>query len=579
MSVNLSTQKRNTGKIGNVTPITTSQRSTCTVVFYRWANVDITKINLIQADSEKINNATATSGNLEVNPNSVIVRNDVVRCSVTKNKSQNAGQFSVTLKRGKSVKGTQVLNNDVNYLDLIHPGDWAMIYMKKTGGKINTDSVKSDSGLKMVGIVRNVRYVEVDDEQTGKPRLEYVITGDDFGAVFDSNIFFNPLINQKTASTLLGAKFLTDAMKSIKGSSRPAKDMIKDFSPDKIVKRLVDFYLGANQPLDSTSSVNEAWYIPRNMAVKFRPETKNKKSTAFTDILDKSKIGLHQYINGELRSVKSLPGATYFKSLPSSGTVWAVLQYVQNAIANEMYTDLIKDSNGNLQPSLVLRQVPFSNKTGHETNVFTQSKKYGSKADEIPQGHQKTFFTDLPRFEIVSSDIKEKNIGTSDFERLNHIIVVPKLDDSANLDLAYSTAVNVPSVQRYGLKTYSGQTGYILSDSLGDPVKVCKYFLHLMMDWFFLGHHLYNGTITIDGPDEHISLGNNLFIKDIEQLFHIEGYNHVYEIFPTGEISYTTALTVSRGQLFKNNTAKFINGAANTTEPTTITTSVLEGVR
>lgn len=579
MSSNLPTARRQTGKAQNVTPITTSQRSTCTVAIYRWANTDITKVNMLQANNETINNVASTQGNLDENTPVVVIRNDVVRCSVTKNKSSNAGQFSITLKRGKQVKDGATLPVDIDYLNVIHPGDWIMIYLKKTGGKIDISSIKSDSGLKMVGIVRNIRYVETDDESTGKPRLEYVVTGDDFGAVFDMNIFFNPLINQSIASSLLGAKFLSDAINSVKGAKLPAKgNLLKDFSPDNIIKKLIKFYLGANSPLDSASSVNEAWYIPRNMAVRFKPEIKNKKSAAFVDILSTARIGLQKYVNGDLKSIENLPGATYVTSLPSEGTVWSVLQYLQNSIANEMYTELVKDANGNLQPSLILRQVPFSNKSKQDTNVFEQSKRFGVSLEQIPNDTQKTFFTDLPKFNINSSDIKDKNIGKSDYEKINHLLVVPKLDGSSNLDLAYASAVNTPSIQRYGLKTYNGQTSYILSPTLGDPTKVCKFFLHLIMDWFFLAHHLFNGTVTIDGPDEHIEIGNNLFIKDIQQLFHIEGYNHIYEQLPGGEISYTTAITVSRGQFFSNNLSRFIGGSTKQ-EPTTITTSVLENVR
>jgi hypothetical protein len=574
MSNILNTPNRQTGKTQNVTSITASQRSTCTVVIYRWANTNITKLNILQANNEKIVNGTDTNGNLSNEPDVVVIKSDVVRCSVTKNKSANAGQFSITLKRGKQVRNEVPLPNDVNYLDLIHPGDWAMIYMNKTGSIANTNSAKSNSGLKMLGIVRNIRYVETDDSSTGKPRLEYVLTGDDFGAVFDMNIFFNPLVNQNIASTFLGAKFLSDAINSIKGAKLPAKGAIlKQFTPDNIIKKLINFYLGANQPLDSASSVNEAWYLPRNLAVVFKPDTKNKPATSFVDILDTSKIGLHKYSGGNL-TVSNLPGATFVTSLPSEGTVWSVLQFLQNSIVNEMYTELVKDSKGNLQPSLVLRQVPFSNKSTQETNAFFQSKENGVPTAQIPQDHQKTFFTDLPRFTINSSDIKDKNIGKSDFERINHLLVVPKLDGS-NLDLAYASAVNKPSIQRYGLRTYNGQTSYIISEEIGDPTKVCKFFLHLIMDWFFLSHLLFNGTITIDGPDEHIEIGSNLFIKDIEQLFHVEGYNHVYEVAPSGEISYTTAITVSRGQSFQNNKSTFI-GNRSKREPTTITTSVLE---
>ena len=88
-----------------------------------------------------------------------------------------------------------------------------------------------------------------------------------------------------------------------------------------------------------------------------------------------------------------------------------ILEFLQNSIANEMYTELVRDSRGNLQPSLVCRQVPFSNRPNQETNAFFQARQFGTAAAELPKNTDKTFITDLPRHTIISSDIKNKNVG------------------------------------------------------------------------------------------------------------------------------------------------------------------------
>lgn len=579
MAVNVFNNRRISPKKKNSTAIITSQRSSCVAVFYRWANTDISKLNILQAENEKIAKGNnSTDGNLNDNKRIVIVKNDVIRCSITKNKASNSGQFSLTLKRGKEIEGQVISSTDINYLEVLHPGDWVMIYLTKTG-EVKIGSTQSDSGLKMLGIVENVRYVEIDDPTTGKPRLEYIVSGKDFGKVFDMDVFFNPIINQQTAASLLGIKFLQDAIGTVKGNDRGTTDQGSDkLSPDNVIKKLVSFYLGANNGLDALNKTNEAWYIPKTLAVNFRPETKSKKSTSFVDILDISKIGLHKYINGKLSSVDKLPGATFIKALPSTGTVWSILQSLQNSIVNEMYTELVKDSRGNLKPSLILRQVPFSNRKGQETNTFTQAERYNTPIQEIPKDSEKTYFVDLPRFNIVSSDIKEKNIGKSDFERINHVVVVPRIDGPDALDIAYQAAVNIPSIQRYGLRTFQGATSYTL-DSARNFLKMCQFCLHLMIDWLFLSHEFYNGTIVIDGTNEHIQLGTNLYIQDIGQLFHIEGVNHTYEQGADGRITFNTSLTVTRGQFFLNNTSRFIGPSSLQSEPTTISTSVREGVR
>ena len=73
-----------------------------------------------------------------------------------------------------------------------------------------------------------------------------------------------------------------------------------------------------------------------------------------------------------------------------------------------------------------------------------------------------------------------------------------------------------------------------------------------------------------------------MYIEDVKHLYHIEGYSHTYSIDSDGKINYNTEVRVSRGQFYDESTrvAAFI-GPSNTTdrEPTTSTTSVLEGIR
>ena len=71
------------------------------------------------------------------------------------------------------------------------------------------------------------------------------------------------------------------------------------------------------------------------------------------DIIDTDKIGLHKYNRrGEFLGVDKLPGGTFIKSIPAAGTVWSAMNSFKNEIANEMYTELITDSRGNLAPSV-----------------------------------------------------------------------------------------------------------------------------------------------------------------------------------------------------------------------------------
>lgn len=564
------------------TSITTSQRATCELVFYRWSDTDITKIEHLNVAKDKSlagGGQRSSLGNLKERSR-VIIRNDVVRCNVTKNKGNSSGNFSITLKRGKQVRRGVIQNQDIDYTRVIHPGDWVMIYMKKSG-QVNINSLKPEDGLKFVGVVENVRYLEIDDPDKSSPRLEYLVTGRDFGKVFENEIFFNPLVNNETIQSLLGANFLNDSTKSLKGSNRAS---VGGFTPDRIMKNLVSFYLGGG--FDRLNSNNQTWYVPKELGVRFRPDFRNKSGgISFVDILDTDKIGMHKFRSNRFLRADPLPGAALVKSLPASGTIWSILEFMQNSAVNELFTELTLNDRGDLQPTLVHRQMPFSNKDRSETNVFAlnaRSPSRGGKGTIFNDGisnNDKTFFVDLPFTEITSSDIRQKNVGKSDHERINHIVVVPKID-SQTYDLLYMTAYNVPSVQRYGLRSLQTQTSYVLRPGEG-PKKFLQRCVNLLSDWFFTTHQLFNGTLILDGRDEHVELGSNIYIKDIKQLYHVEGYTHTYEIQRDAKIMYNTEFRVSRGQVFdsQRNRSNFIGPSVANNEPTTITSSVLEGIR
>lgn len=563
--------RRNVGK--QTTPQIKSQKASCAVVIHRYQNPDIVKLVNVNITNDKQIAGQANSssaGNLAVK-SKLIIRQDIVRCSVTNDKSGVGGTFSITIKKGKEFKNGQNTKQDVEYLKAINSGDWITIYMKRTKEISDKDleSCAPDSGLKMLGIIENVRELEVDDPGSALPRLEFVITGRSFGKVFDTNIFFNPVINQAAMQTVLGVDFVKDSSGTVKPLSGN--------TPDSVIKRVSKFYLGGSG--SARSQANENWYIPQSVAQLFKGNVKNKPlSKSFIDLLDYTRVGLHKYTRNKFSGVSSLPGVALIKALPTTGTVWAVMQFLQNQAANEMFTELVPDKNGRLQPGLVLRQMPFSNKAGQETNVFAANLRFRGGNTTDSAGSTKTYFTDLPRYNIVSSDIRQKNIGKSDHERINYVIVTPKILDSVSIDVAFVAGSNPPSIQRYGLKVFQTQTSYVLASSQNQSdgiKKYCARIVSLLEDWFFLCHNLFNGTIIMDGTDGFLEVGSNLYIKDIKQLYHIEGYSHTYTISPAGPSEYTTEVRVSRGQRFDAdvNRSSFIGDSLTSSEATTVVTS------
>lgn len=561
-------------KAGAVTtPRIKSEKASCAVVIHRYQDPGIVKlVNVnINNDQQIANSANASaSGNL-VTKTTLVVRQDIIRCSVTNDKSGVGGNFSVTIKKGKQYKGGKNTSKDVEYLQGVNTGDWITIYMKRVKeiSESDLDKTTPESGLKMLGIIESVRQLEVDDPGSAFPKLEFVITGRTFGKVFDTNIFFNPVINQAAMQTILGVDFNQDSSGTVKALSSN--------TPDAVVKRVSRFYLGGSGT--TRSSANENWYVPKTVAQLFKGSQKNKPlSKSFIDLLDVSRVGLQRYVRNKFSSSSSLPGVALIKALPTNGTIWAVMQFLQNQASNEMYTELVPSSNGTLQPALILRQMPFSSRSGQETNVFAANAKFANNVVADLAGSSKTYFTDLPRYSIVSADIRQKNVGKSDHERINYVIVTPKILDSVSLDIAFVVGSNPPSIQRYGLKVFQTQTSYVLASAQNQSdgiKKYCSRIVSLLEDWFFLSHNLFNGTIIVDGVDGFVEVGSNLYIQDIKQLYHIEGYTHTYVVSSTGVSEYQTEFRVSRGQRFDSdsNRSSFIGDSKVSNEPTTIVTS------
>lgn len=553
------------------TSILRQQRSSCVAVIHSYQQEDMTRLVPINFKNDQLlsnNFQKSSKGNLNVR-NPLVIRQDIVRCAVTNNKGTPSGNFSLTIKRGNKIKNGVNTSDNVDYLRIIQPGDWIMIYMKKDGQIDDKDlaNTKPSSGFKFLGIVENVRYLELDNPNNANPKLEILVTGQSFGKVFNTSVFFNPIVNQQTIQTILGLDYLTDSSKS--------KRFIDDNTADEVMRRIIRDYLGGK--VVSRSSANDIWYIPQSVARVLKGQDKNKSlGKSVIDILNTKRIGIQNYNKGVLTRLTRMPGSALIKSLPSSGTIWSIMQFMQNGALNELYTEMLLDTNGTLQPGVVLRQMPFSNKPNHETNVFNAHNKYNktNKITDFLAYNEKTYFIDLPKYDIVSSDIKQKNIGKSDHERINYVIVVPKIDN-VNFDILYTAGSNPASIQRYGLKAFQAQTSYVMSPNTDGVKNYCSRAVSLLQDWFFLSHNLYNGTIITDGRNDFVEIGNNLYISDIKQLFHIEGYTHTFQISPTGDPLYETEFRVSRGQFFdpSGSKAAFISSNTDINDVTTVVTS------
>lgn len=526
-------------KVPGTTALLNGARATCEAHFYRWEK---SPAQILKLDANAGFRGTFTNNSKERPV--MVVDNDIVRATVQKDKGSHSGQFTLVLKAGKigSNSDTFSKKSQIDYCAAVNPGDWVIIYMgKKTGTHI------TKSNIKMLAIVERVYLEEVDNPQTGIPSQVYVISGKDFGKVFETQLFSSPIMNSETATAFYGADFLSNSLTAVKG----AKGIP---SPDEIMKALISYYYGG--AFLQSNKEHELWYIPPSLAAFFGINIQTKTKPSFIDIFDyQSLVGL-QGPNGSVKG--KLPGQIVVRTLPTTGNIWQVLSYYSNAAINELFCDLEFTSQG-IKPALIFRQIPYS--------VASGNLKVANPMGE----NERTFLHSLRKTTFNSSLLKKKAISKTDAERVNHIVVVPRADTP--FPQAYKSTINPPSVQQFGLRSLVVETGYAATTQQSFDA-YCNNCVNLLTEWFFNSEDYYNGTISIEGLDTHVPIGTNIVIDDIGQLFHVEGYTHNYEQIPGGNISFTTDFSVIRGCAVNNTTLNRIE----TVQSTTIVKSILENI-
>lgn len=525
--------------VPGTTTVMNGARPTCEAHFYRWQKAPAQIVKL-DASSGFGGTFTNTSKERPV----MVVNNDIVRATVQKDKASHTGNFTLVLKAGKVGKDSDILSTKANmdYCASVSPGDWVIIYMgKKTGPHIEK------SNIKMLGIVERVYLEEIDNPQTGTPSQTYVISGKDFGKVFETQLFSSPIMDSKTAETYYGADFLSNSLKAVAGAKGTR-------SPDDIMKALVSFFYGGTYA--SSNKEHELWYVPPSLAAYFGINIQTKTKPSFLDIFDyQSLVGLQ----GGNDAVKGkLPGQIVVRSLPTSGNIWQVMSYYSNAAINELFCDLEFTSKG-IKPALVFRQLPYS--------VASGNLKIANPMSES----ERTFLHALRRTSFNSSLLKKKAISKADVERINHIVVIPKMDTP--YPQAYKSTINPTSVQQFGLRSLVVETAYAATDQQSFDA-YCNNCVDLLTEWFFNSEDYYSGSISIEGLDTHVPVGSNIVIDDISQLFHVEGYTHNYEQTASGNIYFTTDFSVIRGCAISQTSLNRIE----TVQSGTIVKSVLESI-
>ncbi len=548
----------------------------------------------------------------------LLITSDCLNLTIGNAKSSHTKSLSATL-----------IESDTNYLAAILPGDWIAAWMVNSKDDYNRvvaqirDNKKANSfgdGLKFLGRVDSIRkQLQIDG---GIKRVEYQLSAFGFKEL-DSMIFYDI----KLAESSVLSKSLPDVLAKIGleindimrvNSKKELEDNVHVYIP-----RLFELLLGkgAKKTLNNdlipalsglveqdTGEAPGAYTVPNYIGQILEKNKTSKKFDllAFSDIMElvtgvqkyenfsqKTDLGINLQMastNGTAMNptIKELFGHTKYTGEPMLGAfllnplnicnqpVWNVLSQYLNPAINEMFTCMRANQDGDIVPTIVVRQKPFttpvfaklnSDKIGQKDDVepvASLGDTTSVKSNQIMQGNVKlpvTEFHNLPRWSIDKTLVKFYNIGRSDTTRVNFVHVYGmegQMTADAQWDTSKQLALNPPitdnlDISRNGLRTYMDTTSCLPINQAG---KVPSQWMALIADRLIGSQLTLNGHISLVGIQAPICEGDN--VQFGEDIFHIESVTHSCSINPAnGTKSFGTSLTLTNGVKAGNSDSEF----------------------
>ena len=247
-------------------------------------------------------------------------------------------------------------------------------------------------------------------------------------------------------------------------------------------------------------------------------------------------------------------------------TVWAIMQQYLNPTVNEMYCTLRAGPTGDVMPTLVVRQLPFSSGILDETyrpkapKVANRSVKKDKGVQDFsdfevdltenlvtqPRTLALTRLTELPRWQLHPLLIKSVDLGRSDALRFNFVHIYGETGLAAQDRTAY--IVRDPPIAddmdiiRSGLRPYMATVNCSPQDA---TMRKAGDWMYIVSD-IVMGQHLtLTGTVELVGIQSPICPGDNVELDG--HILHIETVSHSFNASGTGAFTFSTSLALSHG--------------------------------
>jgi hypothetical protein len=489
----------------------------------------------------------------------LVVENDCIQVTTTSAKSALTPSVSATL-----------LFTDVNYKTQVAPGDFMIVNMlnwptdarrvaNNARAKKPINGVKD--GFKGVFKVQSCRRVVVSDPSSGTKTVMFRITGFAF-TEFNNTIYFNPYLvdpNQDRKNELLFASFIGKDWANLVNEKGYT-------NVQTLIAVLIQSFIG--------NGISEEGRVDKNGIVRtgnthfFIPQLVGdllgvKGAKAAKDVYNYL-FGLQQYASGSAQSLadgmnpqgiyEKFPrfwytpiecaGDSWLKAeYWNSVKTWSILNQYTNAPLNELYTCFRVSKSGRVMPTVVFRQIPFTN-------------------DDFTGSASVTKFMNLPRWKISPALVFDEDFGTEEAARINFVQYFGQTSVGINgasqaLEIAKTNYVyDIEDVKRSGLRPY------VVTSAFDEPSDNHKEYRS--PEWAkilgdaVIGQHLRpNGTLTCAGIVDPIAVGDNVEFDGV--VYHVE------------QVSHSCSISVERSMKMFRTTLHLTNGLS--------VTSGVNGVR
>tara|TARA_R110000868_G_C10973188_1_gene771485 strand:+ start:28665 stop:30257 length:1593 start_codon:yes stop_codon:yes gene_type:complete len=495
--------------------------SQCQVVHFAWD---------YEGDS------TGDLENISVNQLGQSTPHDVSRyitsASYSKKLSDAAGSFEI------------VLANTKDWKDVIKKGSWLLMYMSQDGGLSipkGSSTVKLKSGgsgdaidisklklqkskVRVMGYIDTVRARGITGEK-GELDVEYVITGRDYGVVYeDTEIWHN--------EALFDFNLLTSAASFLEAQPFRTVDSLLDllhklfFSPADIPG--VDI-----KKTGGLTSLALQWMLPSKMLKAMDIQLSGGKKPYYGNI--------PKLLNFS-KTKASFPVENPLALL--NGVAWDRLK----AHSIDPYHELFTEMNDEGHPQLTFRMLPWK--------LFGTNRKFPTINPTI-QKFGTTGIVDIPTIDISDFDVGEDN-----HTRFNAYITTVVTNYVTATDSRAQLQDNDPKtgfprllqngIRRHGLRLFQREINAMID--LGQErvdSTLLRELNEFSIELWARSHEYESGTISIIG-NNGIRVGKCLKIAEdapynANKIFYIEGYEDSYSVNDKGAGSWEQTIFVTRG--------------------------------